>query len=85
MKKYRLTREKAKYVLVTICPKLAHIVKQYELGGAGAGQRNEKDDSYGRVDLTKCIDGDNSSSFIHSLNDTYFLYWWHKLVVKGFV
>ena len=85
MKEYRINQEKAKDVLVTICPTLAHIVNQYELNGAGSGQRNEEDDNYGRVDLTKCIDGDDCSNCIHSLNNTYVLYWLHTLHIEGLV
>jgi len=71
--------------LVTICPKLTYIVNQYKLSGVGAGQRNEEGDNFGRVYITKCIDGDDCSNFIHSLTSMYSLYWWHKLDIEGFV
>ena len=37
LKDYRLTRDKAKHVLISIRPKLASMVANYELSGAGGG------------------------------------------------
>ena len=48
-------------------------------------KRNKEDDDYGIVDLTKCIGGDYRGTFIDSANESYLLYWWHKLDEEGFV
>ena len=61
------------------------IINKYEISGAGARQRDEEDDDYGRVYLTKCVDGDDWVNFISSPNKSYFLYWCHKLDVERFV
>ena len=81
---YKLTREKAKNSIVHIRPKLGVIINKYELSGADSGQRDENHDDYGRVDLTKCVDGDDRSNFISSPNESYLLYWWNKLDQEGF-
>ena len=84
--KYVMTRDKAKDILVTIRPKLAKMVANYELSGNGAGQRSEEDEDYGRVDLEKCVDGDDRGTYLESgSNSSYMLYWWHKLDVEDFV
>ena len=82
---YKLTREKAKKISVHIRPKLGVMINKYELIGAGSGQRDEDHDDYGKVDLTKCVDGDDCSNFISSPNESYLLYWWNKLDQEGFV
>ena len=41
-KDYRLTRDKAKDIMASIRPRLASIVANYELSGAGAGQTREE-------------------------------------------
>lgn len=52
LKDYRLTRDKAKALMVVIRPKSANMVGNYELSSAGAGQcRDEEQDTYGHFDL----------------------------------
>ena len=60
---YRLTRDNAKEIIVSILPKLAVMINTYELNGAGSGQRDEDNEDYGRVDVTQCIDGDDHANF----------------------
>ena len=86
--KYVMTRDKAKYLVVSVRPKLAKMVHKYELSGNGAGQRSEDDADYGRVDLENCVDGDDTANFIESgsgLTEVYLLYWWHKLDAEDFI
>ena len=65
LKEHRLTRDKAKDLLVSIHPKLAAIIANYELSGAGGGQMREEDcDEYGHFDLDKCVDRDDRRHFI---------------------
>ena len=86
LKDYRLTRDKAKDLMVSIRPRLASIVANYELSGAGAGQmREEGCDEYGHFDLDQCVDGDDRRMFIKNAAETYLLYWWHRLDCEGFV
>ena len=59
LKEYWLTRNKVKDILVIMRPKLTWIISKYELSSAGAGQRDEGDVDYGRVDLTQCAAGDD--------------------------
>ena len=82
---YRLTRDKAKDILVGIRPKLAGMVANYELSGAGAGQRVEDNEEYGHVDLDMCVDGDDRRNFIKDDRESYLLYWWHRLDEEDFV
>ena len=54
--------------------------------GAGAGQIRAKDDvDFGRFDITRCEKGDNRANFISTENDSWLLYWWHRLDQEGFV
>ena len=83
---YVITRDKAKGILTTVRPKLAIMVNNYERSGNGVGQRLEEDEDYGRVDLSKCVDGDDHGTYLESGSScSYILYWWHKLDVEGFV
>ena len=62
------------------------MVSTYERSGSGAGQRDEDDEDYGRVDIAKCVEGDDRARFMESgVKEKYLLYWWHKLDVEGFV
>ena len=86
LKDYRLTRDKAKDIMVSIRPRLASIVANYELSGAGAGQmREEGCDEYGHFDLSQCVAGDDRRNFIKNSTESYLLYWWHCLDEDGFV
>ena len=38
LKEWHCTRDKAKDLLVAICPKISKMIANYELSGAGAGQ-----------------------------------------------
>ena len=77
-----MTREKAKELMVIIHPKLTVIINKYKLSGVGTGQRCEGNYVYGIVYLTKFVDGDDQANFISSPNNSYLLYWWHKLSVE---
>jgi len=86
LKDYRLTRDKAKDLMVAVRPKLANMVANYELSGAGAGQcRDEEQDTYGHFDLDLCEAGDDRRNFIKNENESYLLYWWHRLDTEDFV
>ena len=62
------------------------MVANYELSGAGAGQcREEVQDQYGRLDLDLCEDGDDRRNFVKNGNESYLLYWWHRLDEEDFV
>ena len=83
---YVMTRDKAKDIVVSFRPKLATMVHKYELSGNGAGQREELDVDYGRVDLEKYVDGDDRGNYLEKgANTSYLLYWWNTLDVDGFV
>ena len=83
---YRMSRGKAKDLIVSIWPKFINIVRNYELSGSGSGQRAEEDSDYGRVNIEQCVEGDNKEKFMESdIKETFVLYWWHKLDVVGFV
>ena len=85
LKSFRLTRDEAKDILVSIRPKLAGMIANYELSWAGVGQLGEDKDEYGHVDLDKCVDGDNWRNFIRDSKESYLLYWWHRLDDEGFI
>jgi len=86
LKDYRLTRDKAKDVLIYIRHKLASTVANYELSDAGGGQCREEDqDKYGHFDLDLCEDGDNRRNFMKNANESYLLYWSHFLDTEDFV
>ena len=81
-----MSRDKAKDLIVAVRTKLSNMVSMYERSGSGAGQRDEDDEDYGRVDIAKCVEGDDRARFMESgVKETYLLYWWHKLDVEGFV
>ena len=62
------------------------MVANYELSGAGAGQcRDEEQDTYGHFDLDLCEAGDDRRNFIKNENESYLLYWWHRLDTEDFV
>ena len=72
LKDYRLTHNKAKDLMVAIIPKLANMVANYELSGAGAGQcRDEEQDTYGHFDLDFCEARDDRRNFIKNENESY--------------
>ena len=86
LKDYCLTPDKAKDVLISIRPKLASMVANYELSGAGGGQCREEDqDKYGHFDLDLCEDRDDRRNLMKNANESYLLYWWHRLDTEDFV
>ena len=81
-----MSRDKVKDLIVAAWPKLANMVKMYERSRSGAGQREEEDEDYGKVDITKCVEGDDRARFMESgVKEIYLLNWGHKLDVEGFV
>ena len=58
-----MTRDKSKDILVSIRPKLAGMIANYELSRAGTRQRGEDEDEYGHVDLNLCVAGDDRRNF----------------------
>ena len=83
---YIMTRDKAKDMMTAIRPKLAKMVSDYELSGAGAGQmRSENADDYGHFYINRCEDGDDRRNCCKAHNDSFLLYWWHRLDTEGFV
>ena len=85
LKEYHITRDKAKDVMTTIRPRLASMVENYELSGAGSGQcREEKQDQYGHFGLDLCEDGDDRKNFVKNGNESYLLYCWRRLDEEDF-
>ena len=77
---YRMSRDKAKDLLVSIRPKLAKMLHNYELSGSGSGMmREEGNEMYGHFDAELCVDGDDRRSFLLAPSDYWLLYWWHRL------
>ena len=75
LRDYRMTRDKAKDLLVAVRPKLAKLVHNYELSGAGGGQmRDEDNERYGTFDLDQCVDEDDRKSLVHQHTDIILLY-----------
>lgn len=65
---------------------MAKLVTRYELSGAGAGQmRLELEGEYEHFDITRYDAGDNRANLLENENESYLLYWWHRLDQDGFV
>ena len=84
LKIYKMSRDKAKDLLVASRPKLAKMCSDYEMSGAGGGQQRAEDNElYGHFDANRCKAGNDRRKFCHSSSDAYLLYWWHRLDEEG--
>ena len=73
---YRMMRDKAKNLVVDVCPKLAYTIYNYALSGNGEGQiKGEDDDNYDQFDVEHCINGENYANHLENgTKDGYLLY-----------